>query len=79
MFKVDPKGGEITKNEYRAFLRDPYGANLVQKGFFSVPEGKDINEKVDAKKGAYTPVAQVPAESTPVGSPTGVTIKKDGK
>jgi hypothetical protein len=76
-FKVDPKGGEITKNEFRAFLRDPYGADLVKKGWFTVPEGAGITEKVDVKKGAYTPVAQVPAGSTPVGQSTGdVKIEK---
>jgi hypothetical protein len=78
-FKVDPKGGEITKNEFRAFIRDPYGADLVNKGWFICPEAKGITEKVDVKKGAYTPVEQVPAGSTPVGFLTGSEVKIDKK
>jgi hypothetical protein len=78
-FKVNPRGGEITKNEFRAFLRDPYGADLVKKGWFTVPEAAGITEKVDVKKGAYTPVEQVPAGTTPVGSPTGSEVKIDKK
>jgi hypothetical protein len=78
-FKVDPKGGEITKNEFRAFLRDPYGADLVKKGWFTVPEADGIAEKVDVKKGAYSPVEQASAGTTPAGSPTGNEVKIDKK
>jgi hypothetical protein len=54
-FLIDPKGGNIEPLQLKAFKRDPYGRDLIEKGFFTVEEVEPAKTETGRKKTGPAP------------------------
>ena len=64
---INPKGGELSADQVKAIVANPYGKDLIKRGYLSIegvkPEDLDKPEKPAAKKPAAPPA------HNPTGSP----------
>jgi len=68
--QITPAGGELTKEQVEAIIADPYGKDLIQKGYLSIDGVKpeDLEKKKGKPAGAQAPKPSAPAAPAPAGS-----------
>ncbi|GHV81174.1 hypothetical protein AGMMS49944_29650 [Spirochaetia bacterium] len=57
-FLIDPKGGNIDPLQLKAFKRDPYGKDLIDKGFFIVDEAEPAKPETGRRRPASAPAPE---------------------
>jgi len=81
---INPKGGELSADEVKAITANPYGKDLIIKGFLSIDGVKqeDVAEKQGkpAAKPAARPVTTTPPNPSPSqAAPSAPAVAAPGK